>query len=148
MRETKIRQEPHANAELVGTLPEGIELDVIEKGPDYSKVSGWHPEDGHIAGYVHNSLVVWIKPPLPKLEPEIIPEYEIPPCNLCGSSQWVILPYRESSWGNEQNLMIAGEKPLPVRARVCRQCAQVQLCLDHEGLHRLNTILIRGGKNG
>ncbi|MEW6522185.1 MAG: SH3 domain-containing protein [Bacillota bacterium] len=139
-RTTKLRKEPHADGEVVGELPQGTPVDLVQRGERFSLVTARHPELGQISGYAHNSFLQGAAPPR-ALEKSPKPEVR---CRACGGTEWSTVPThhrKPADFGSIPYAVLGLLHSVQIKARICMACGLVEPCLDGEGLEMLRAHL-------
>lgn len=133
---TRVRVSDEPHADVVAELQKGSEVEVHYEGEAFLQVSAWHPEQGKVSGWVHKSFVGLDREVVKEIK---LPKLTLPPCNACGTENWVTMGYTNVGYHNSvPHLYLGFLESIQVKARVCLKCGQVQLCLDQKGMDQLS----------
>jgi predicted nucleic-acid-binding Zn-ribbon protein len=128
----RIRTEPRPDGEVLLTVSEGTELELLERGKRYSRVQF---DDGfrRVEGWAANTLL-----DLPEGAPSLaVAGSSGPVCPHCGQQEWKQLPMRTTSSMFSRVYLGSVFDGYYLQARVCLGCGYVDLHLDSQALHRL-----------
>jgi hypothetical protein len=139
---TRVRVAADPQAEVVAELPSGTEVEVLSRSDAFLQISAWHPLRGRVAGWIHKSFVR----ENPNTDDAAAAEKPAttPRCHACGGEELVVLTYSDDyGMGRCPRVHTGLLEAIAVKARVCRGCGLVQLCLDAEGRERLENWINR-----
>ena len=129
---TIVRAEASPTADVVATVPEGTELEILSVGDAYREVSVWLPERGHVRGYVESRKLGY--------EPLIQPQENVPAATcICGASDWRIFSVRDGR-GYRLNIATGFFSSVLAQARVCMACGRIEQYVDKDDIERLRNI--------
>lgn len=129
---TIVRAEPSPTADVVATVPEGTDLEVLSVGEAYREVSVWLPERGQVTGYVESRKLGY--------EPFIQPQGNEPVVTCtCGASDWRIFSVRDGR-GYRLNIATGFFSSVYAQARVCMTCGRIEQYIDKDDIERLRSL--------
>lgn len=127
---TTLRTHPEPTAEALAVVPEGSDVEILERGQKYCKVTAWHAEQGYVTGYVANKFIYGSQASTEKKNPHT----RSLTCEVCGSPTTEYLP---AARGGYLYLYAGFLTQYQLKARVCIECGNVKFCVDGEDLQAL-----------
>lgn len=129
---TIVRAEASTTADVVATVPEGTELEILSVGEAYREVSVWLPERGHVRGYVESRKLGY--------EPLVQPQENgvVATCT-CGASDWRTFSVRDGR-GYRLNIATSFFSSVFAQARVCMACGRIEQYIDKDDIKTLRSL--------
>lgn len=134
-KEARLRRAPDHKSELIATLPEGTEVEVVEEKGRFLLVRVRDHFQPSMTGYLPTGFVNGYKTVISGPEEPSVP---LLPCLRCGGNDWVV---HENAVGSGPYLNIPRGlfSYVTIKSRICLDCGYVEPCLDNEGLAKLRT---------
>ncbi|HBK86560.1 MAG TPA: hypothetical protein DDZ53_11070 [Firmicutes bacterium] len=134
-KEARLRRAPDHKSEIIATLPEGAEVEVVEEKGRFLLVHVRDHFQPSMTGYLPTGFVSGYKA-VSGQQDKYKPRVGLLPCLRCGGNDWVVHEHATGS-GPYLNIPQGLFSYVAVRSRICLDCGYVEPCLDNEGLAKL-----------
>lgn len=133
-KKARLRRAPDHKSEIIATLPEGTEVEVLEEKGRFLLVRVRDHFQPSMTGYLPTGFVSGYKVISTK-DHEYEPPVSLLPCLRCGGNDWAL--YDNAPRGPYLAPPLGLFSYVPTKSRVCLDCGYVEPCIDNEGLAKL-----------
>lgn len=131
-KEARLRRAPDHTSDIIATLPEGTEVEVLEEKGRFLFVRVRDKYQRDLRGYLPVGFVRGYKA---VFAVEERPSVTLQPCQRCGGEEWVEHPI----WvGNSRvSIPLGFLSSVFLMVRVCTHCGLAEMCVSQGGLSQL-----------
>lgn len=133
-KEARLRRGPDHRSEVMATLPEGTEVEILEESGRFLRVRVRDHFQADMTGYLPMGFVSGYKAVFPSQE---APKPSIEPCPRCGGKEWAEHDVYLGGTTGRLHIPLGFLSSVVIMARVCLTCGYVEPCVSSEGVAEL-----------
>jgi len=126
---TTLRSNPEPTSEALAVMPEGSDVEILERGQKYCKVTAWHAEQGYVTGYVANHFIGVLQAAAMNRD-----KFARMGCVVCGSST---VEYMAAAPYGNVYLATGAFSGVALKAKLCLECGNVTFAVPEDDLQLL-----------